>query len=244
MRKLIPWVIVVAAIALAASCKSAPTPSPEPPPAATPAPAPAATAPAATAPATTAPAQAAPLPEAELARARGLKQKADGYGLAQYAPSEYAAASTDLQSGEEKYGKDNAFSKNSLEKAIAGFEAVMAKGGGIVVARLQERCAASKQAADDLKASVAVKDEYARALETYTLALREREAGNLEQAGLAFDKAAGMFDAVAVTAGQKRERALEAIKGMVQGMVAADQKAQAAQQSLEKEGFSAEGEVR
>jgi hypothetical protein len=185
-----------------------------------------------------------PLPEAELARARGLKQKADSYSLSQYAPDEYAAASKDLQAGEEKYGKDNAAAKQSLDRAVAGFEAVMSKGGGVLVARLQERSAASKKAADDLKASVAVKDEYAMALETHNRAIRERDAGNLEQAGLGFDRAASMFDAVAVTAKEKRERALEAIKGMVQGMVAADQKAQEAQQSLEKEGFSAEGEVR
>ena len=158
MRKTLFWAALAAAVVLAASCASTPpkAPEPEPEPKAV---------------------QAVPAPEAELAKAKELKDRADAYDLGQYAPEEYAAAEKDLAAGEAAYGKDNAAAKKSLDKAVEGYTAVIAKGGAILVDRIQRESESSKKAADAVKAAVAVKEEYAAALALYNagLAAKSRE---------------------------------------------------------------------
>jgi tetratricopeptide (TPR) repeat protein len=227
MKKAIPWALLAAALFLAVSCASTPPEKPkEPEP-----------------PQVTVEPQkpAVPAPEAELAKAKELKQRADRYSLGEYAPVEYAAAVKDLEAGEAAYGKDNAASKQSLDRAIDGFTTVISKGGGLLVDKIQVQSTASKKAADDIKAPVAVKDEYAKALEVYNRAIKEKAAGNLEQAGSDFAQAQDMFDAVYAQARDKREKALQAMKETEQLQAESEQKAQEAETSLTDEGFSTEG---
>ena len=181
------------------------------------------------------------LPEAELARARSLQEKADQYGLGDYAPEDYAAALKDLKDGEDAYGTDNAASKESLDRAIEGFTAVIAKGGALYLSGLQEQCAASKEAADELKAKVAVKEEYAAASALYERALAEQGEGDLEGAAGDFPQAKELFEALAATAREKREAAEAALTAAEDGRVSAEQNASEAESSLETEGFPAAG---
>jgi hypothetical protein len=227
MKKAIPWVVLAAALFLAVSCASTPPEKPKEPEAP---------------PVKVEPEKPAiAAPEAELAKAKELKKRADAYGLGDYAPAEYEAAVNDLAAGEAAYGKDNAASKQSLDKAVDGFNAVIAKGGGLLVDKIQERSSASKKAADDIKANVAVKDEYAEALEVYNRALQDKAGGNLEQAGGGFAQAEEMFGKVYETAREKRENALQAMKEAEQVQAESEQKAADAEKSLTDEGFSAEG---
>lgn len=227
MKKAIPWAVLAAALFLAVSCASTPPQKPKEPE---------------TPQVTVEPQKpAVPAPEAELAKAKELKQRADRYSLGDYAPVEYAAAVKDLGAGEAAYGKDNAASKQSLDRAIDGFNTVISKGGGLLVERIQAESTASKKAADDIKAPVAVKDEYASALEVYNRAIKEKAAGDLEQAGSDFAQARDMFDAVYQTARDKREKALQAIQETDQVLEVSEQKASVAGETLTKEGFPAEG---
>lgn len=225
MKKTLLWAALAAALLFAASCASTPPaqPTPEPEPQVEPQ------------------KPAVPAPEAELAKAKELKQRADTYGLADYAPEEYAAASKDLAAGEASYGKDNAASKQSLDKAIAGFTSVINKGGAALVDRIQAESTASKEAADKIKAPVAVKDEYAAALAVYNGALAARKAGDLEKAGNDFAQARDMFDAVYQKARAKREQALQALQQTDQALAESETKASEAQQSLEDEGVPGTG---
>jgi hypothetical protein len=227
MKKTLLWAALAAALLFAASCASTPPvqPTPEPEPQVQVEPQ----------------KPAVPAPEAELAKAKELKQRADTYGLADYAPEEYAAASKDLAAGEASYGKDNAASKQSLDKAIAGFTSVINKGGAALVERIQSESTASKKAADDAKAPVAVKDEYAAALAVYNGALAAKKAGNLEKAGNDFAQARDMFDAVAKTALAKREKALQALQQTDQVLAESEAKASEAAQQLTSEGIPATG---
>ncbi len=227
MKKAIPWAVLAAALFLAVSCASTPPEKPKEP---------------VTPQVTVEPQKpAVPAPEAELAKAKELKQRADKYSLGEYAPVEYAAAVKDLETGEAAYGKDNTASKQSLDRAIDGFNVVIRKGGGMLVDKIQEQSAASKKAADDIKANVAVKDEYATALEVYDRAIEEKAAGDLEQAGSDFAQAQDMFNAVYAQARDKRERALQVMKEAEQLQAESEQKAQEAETSLMDEGFSTEG---
>jgi hypothetical protein len=221
MRKTLFWAALAAAVVLAASCASTPpkAPEPEPEPKAV---------------------QAVPAPEAELAKAKELKDRADTYDLGQYAPEEYAAAVKDLAAGEAAYGKDNAAAKKSLDKAVAGFTAVIAKGGAVLVDRIQLESESSKKAADAVKAAVAVKDEYAAALALYNAGLAAKKAGDLEKAGSDFAAARDGFDGAAVTARDKRERALQAMQETEDALAASEQNAADAQKALDSEGIPAQ----
>lgn len=212
MKKVIPWAIVVLTIAFAAACASAPPQKP-----------------------------AIEAPETELAQAKDLKQKVDAYGLGAYAPDEYAAAVKDLQAGEEAYGKDNAAAKTSLDSAISGFNAVYDKGGPLYIGKLKSTSDASKKKADDLKASVAVKDDYAKAKEVYDRAVKEGEAKDLENGGKDFQQASTMFDAVAAQAQEKKDNASKAMEEVTQDMTASEQQAADAEKTLKDEGFPTTG---
>jgi hypothetical protein len=225
MKKALLWVALAAALVLAVSCKSTPPeqPAPEQPVQVEPA------------------KPTVPAPEAELAKAKELKARADKYNLAEYAPDEYAAAVKDLAAGEAAYGKDNAAAKASLDKAISGFTAVINKGGGALVDRIQAESTAAKKAADDVKAPVAVKDDYAQALVVYNRAIAERAAGDLEKAGSDFAQARDMFDAAYQEARSLREKALQAIQATDQALATSEQIAESAEQTLAEEGFPAAG---
>lgn len=208
MRKALPLVLAAAALIWAASCASTP------------------------------PKEAAPLPEAELAQAKELKAKVDKFNLGPLAQTEYTAAESDLKAGQDAYGTDNAASKASLDKAIAGYRAVIAKAGPLYLGTLDDKAAAAKKSADDLKASVAVKDDYARAQAVYDRALAAKTAGDLEAATKDFEEARTMFEAVAKTAAEKRDKALAARSDLEKAMDASAAAAAEAQAALEAETFT------
>jgi len=217
MRRIVPWAALLAALLLAVSCASTPpakppeTPQPEKP--------------------------AVAAPDAEMAQAKSLQEKADKYGLGEFDADDYAAATKDLKAGQDAYGNDNAAAKESLTKAISEFNSVIAKGGPLYLAKLQAQTEASKKAADDLKASVAVKDQYAEADDVYRQALKEKDAGDIENASADFTKARDMFDAVAALAQEKKDNAAKALASAQETKTASEQKAADAQKTLKDEGF-------
>ena len=182
---------------------------------------------------------AAPLPEAELKQAKDLQQKADAYHLGDYAPDEYAAGTNSLKAGEDAYGKDNAASKKSLDDAIASFTTVIDKGGTAYVGKARDEADASRKSADDLKASVAVKDDYATAKDTYDKAGQEAASGDIGAAGTDYGSARDQFTAVAATAQEKKDRATRAMDETSQAMTDSEKTAADADSSLQAEGFSA-----
>ena len=223
MRRLVPMALMGGALFLVISCASTPPQKPaqpETPPAAAPAPAPA-----------------VPAPDQELAQARDLKAKVDAFSLGDYDPDDYAAANKDFQAGQDSYGKDNAASKKSLDSAITEYTAVLTKGGAAFLDKSQAQADASKKAADDLKASVAVKDDYAAANAVYQRALQEKAAVDIANASKDFDSARQQFDAVAATAKQKRDAAMQAMQSAQDQEAASQQAADNAEKALKDEGF-------
>jgi hypothetical protein len=207
MRKALLIVLAGAALLMAASCKSTP------------------------------PEEAVPLPETELAKAKELKAKADLYKLGPLAQAEYTAAENDLKTGEEAYGKDNAASKASLDKAIAGYQAVIAKAGPLYLGTIHDKATAAKKAADDLKSSVAVKDDYAKAQAVYDRAVAAKTSGDLEAATKDYEEARKMFEAVAKVAAEMRDKALAANADAAKAKADAEAKAAEAQKALDAESF-------
>jgi hypothetical protein len=176
-------------------------------------------------------------PDADLAQAKALQQRVDALGLGTYAPDDYAAANKDLQAGQDSYGKDNAASKKSLQSAISRYNAVLTKGGALYLAKVQQDAEASKKAADDLKASVAVKDDYSAANGVYKKALQEKDSNDIENAYNDFSQSRDDFDAVTKIARQKRDAALQALQDAQQDKTTSEKKAGDAQKALKDEGF-------
>ncbi len=177
------------------------------------------------------------LPEAELARAKDLNQRIDNLGLGDYARTEYTAGLKSLKTGEDAYGKDNAASKRSLDDAIGAFTAVIAKGGPLYLGKAREQTLSSKKAADDAKAAVAVKDDYAKASQSYDRAEKDSAAGDIESAAKGYASARDLFSAAAARALQKRAKAQQALRDADTALSASEQKAADSQKSLQAEGF-------
>lgn len=177
-------------------------------------------------------------PDAELSQAKALQQRVDAIGLGDYDADDYAAANTAMKAGQDSYGKDNAASKTSLQSAITAYNAVIAKGGPLYLAKLQAQTEASKKAADDLKASVAVKDDYARADDQYMQALKEKDAGDIESSGKDFTQSRDAFDTVTQTAQKKKDAAEQALQAAQQDEKGSQQKADDATKALKDEGFT------
>jgi hypothetical protein len=222
MRKLVSLAAMGGALFLIVSCASTPPQKPAPEPAQP----------------TQPQAAVVPAPEAQLAQAKDLKQKVDAYNLGDYAPDDYAAANKDLQDGQDTYGKDNAASTKSLTSAIAEYNSVLTKGGQAFLTKSQAAADDSKKKADDLKASVAVKDDYSKANDVYQQALKEKAAGDIVNASKDFDNARQQFDAVAQTAQQKKDTAMQAMQSAQADESTSQQKATDAEKALKDEGIT------
>jgi len=226
MMKAIKGAALFAALALVVSCATTPAQKPVEKPVEQPK-----------------PTAAGALPEAELARAKALKQQADAYSLGDYAPEEYAAAEKDLAAGQEAYGKDNTASKASLDKSIAGYTAVNARGGALYLGTLQEKMNAARTAADDLKAGVAVKDDYDKAAAVADRAVKEKNAGDIASAASDFPQATDMFNAAAASARDKKAAADAAMKAANASEENSKKNAANADATMQSEGISSEGDT-
>jgi tetratricopeptide (TPR) repeat protein len=150
-------------------------------------------------------------PEMEYNQAKELRQLIEDYDLKQAAPAAYEAAERSFQEGESAYGKDNAVAKSALQKAINGYQQVIDEAFPLLVGRRQSEVDAVKQAADELKAAVAVKQKYAAAQSAYDQAVAARGAGNFKEALKLLDEAERLFEEVYAEAKVKKERAEQAM---------------------------------
>jgi tetratricopeptide (TPR) repeat protein len=183
MRKFILFLFPVAALFLIISCASPPETVEEPPEA----------------------------PEKEYNQAKELRQLIADYDLDQAAPTAFEAAEGSFKEGESAYGSDNAAARVAFEAAISGYQEVISEAFPQLVGRRQSEVDAVKQAADELKAAVAVKESYAAAKSVYDQAVAARGAGNFEEALKLLDEAERLFGEVYAEAKAKKERAEQAM---------------------------------
>jgi hypothetical protein len=212
-------IVALAAMSLALVVSCVSTPPPEQPQSEAPLPAPAA-------------------PEKELQEARDLRVKVDTFALGDYQPDTYAQANESLAGGETAYGSDNATAKSLLDAAIGLYQKVIDDASPAYYAAAQAPVEAAKAAADELKAAVAVKDEYAAANALYVQALQERDQGDITSASVDFASARAKFEAVTATAQEKKTNALQELSGAEDDQKAAEQKASDALAELQTEGIT------
>jgi len=174
------------------------------------------------------------LPETEYSRANKLKAQADKYSLADYAPDEYSQAEQKLKDGEATYKTDNASSKKSLDEAITGYEAVIAKGFPLLTEKKREDTETIVKQAEGIKAQVAMKEEYTAARTKYDQALAAQNAGEYEQAVALFDEAKLLFEDLYIKTKAKKERAEQAMNSSGESIKDFEEQARAGDEELQE----------
>ena len=167
-------------------------------------------------------------PSEEYAEAKLLREKIQDHDLDQFAPEEYENGEKEYEEGEQYYNKNNSKSKKAFEEAKRLYNRVIEKGYPSYAKGLVIEVGEIKDEADDIKASVAMKKEYAEALEAYEQGLKEQEAGNHEKAVSLLEKAKSLFEEVRKQTLVKREKAEKSIETSKSELKQLEQKVEAA----------------
>jgi outer membrane protein assembly factor BamD (BamD/ComL family) len=184
VKKLLMLGIVVTAMIFFASCATAPKKGPEPEERA-----------------------ASKAPESDYREAKELRAKISQFGLARYAQDDYDKAEESFKTGESLYNKDNEKSQAALKVAIRGYKSVIEKGFPAYLDDKIYVVERIKKEAEDLKAPVAVKDEYKSAKAVYDDALKSKNKGDYENASGLLDEAKDQFQSVYDVTLAKKEKA-------------------------------------
>jgi hypothetical protein len=137
-----------------------------------------------------------PPPESEYGQAKELRSRIEKWGLDRYAAEEFSAAEGRFNEGESAYNKDNAKAKTAFKDAIKGYQAVIDKG---FPAYLDEKIAeveSLKKSAEEIKAPVALKNDYNGAKAVYAEALNKKKKEQYEEASDLLDRAQTQFQSV------------------------------------------------
>jgi tetratricopeptide (TPR) repeat protein len=144
--------------------------------------------------------------------AKSLRSQIQEFDLAQYAQSDFDAGETQFAAAEVAYGTEEyATAEEGFSLAIDSYTKVIREGLSAILRSRREEATAQKELADEMKASVAVADNYATALEVYNEAIAAAEAGDDQEAAELFENAAVLFAQVYEQATEKRRQALEAM---------------------------------
>lgn len=121
---------------------------------------------------------------------------------------------------------------DALDESILRYNLVIQKGRQGIALDKKQGSDQVKRQAEDLKAQVAVKDDYAAALDTYQKAISAMAAGDFESAAMGFSESAVAFESVRQAAAEKRARAEEAMKSAADATDSSLKKAQEADGSV------------
>lgn len=153
-----------------------------------------------------------PAPDEAYETAKTLRSQIQEFELAQYAQSEFDSGETQFAAAEIAYNTEEfAAADEGFNLAIDSYTEVIRAGFRAIAGARQEEAETQRARADEVKASVALADEYADALDVYNRAVAEAEAGNDQEAAVLFESAAGLFAQVFEDASDKRQQALDAL---------------------------------
>lgn len=166
--------------------------------------------------------------------AYAIQREIDQRGFAQYDSGNYALALQSLQGAQASYdsGAINA-AQNRAEEALLRFRLALNKGKEMNASGRGQAAQAERQAAQDLKAHVAVKSDFEKALAVYNEAERAFKAEQYDQAAELYAQAQEQFAEVKTIAAEKRAKALEAMQAAEQKITATEDAAKKADTVLE-----------
>jgi hypothetical protein len=146
-------------------------------------------------------------PESEYKEAKELRAKISQFDLARYAQEDFDRAEKSFKEGESAYNKDNDKSRAAFTSAVTGYKAVIEKGFPAYLDDKIDVVEKIKREAEDLKAPVAVKNEYKSANAVYDDALKSKDKGDYEKASGLLDTAKDRFQSVYDMTLAKKEKA-------------------------------------
>jgi hypothetical protein len=160
---------------------------------------------------------------AKAAIAKAEEAKAD-----RFAAEEYKAANDDLSSGEssmvQKKNKKNKDAKKKFEASQKQAEAAYAKAAPAYARFNIDEASAVKKNADEIKAVVAVKEQYEKAKSLLDEADAARAAGRFEEAWTKAGQAKTLFDEVYRVTVEKKTSADDAMKNADSAIRKAEEK--------------------
>lgn len=139
-------------------------------------------------------------------------------------PSQAASLATDA--------KPIAQGLDALDEAVLRYNLVIQKGREGGAAQRRDKADAVKLQSEEIKAQVAVKDEYEAALALYQDASAAMTAGDYEAAAAKFDEATVAFEKAYALASEKRAKAEAAMKAAEEAAAASLRKAQEADSAV------------
>lgn len=175
------------------------------------------------------------LPEEEYRTAATVRETVHAYELRQYAVVPYDTAEerflvadgmySNAQSGERLRNKEKKAMKEDLLVAISNYTLVLSRGLAQATDASRSDMSEAKGSADEIKAKVSAKEEYAEAEALYAAALRELEAAKTvsddakrdayyKKAMELFAKSEEMYKKAYEIAKKKKEAAEKALKGV------------------------------
>jgi len=160
---------------------------------------------------------------AKAAIAKAEEAKAD-----QFATEEYKAANDDLSSGEStmvpKKNKKNEAAKKKFEEAQKQAEAAYTKAAPAYAQFNIDEADKVKASSDEIKAAVAVKEQYEKAKALLDEAAAARAAGKFEEAWTKAGQAKVLFDEVYKVTVEKKTSAEDAMKNADSAIKNAEEK--------------------
>jgi tetratricopeptide (TPR) repeat protein len=153
----------------------------------------------------------ASLPEEEYKQAQENREIIAEHELNTYFPDKHVEAEQKFVEGESNYDKDNAKSKEAFDAANALYQDIIKQAYPLRVNDIKSNTDSSRNKAKNIKADVAVKDDFVKADEEYQKALALSEEGNYEEALVHLNEAQTLFESAFEAAKEKHDKAKTSI---------------------------------
>lgn len=154
-------------------------------------------------------------PDEAYDEAKALRSEIIELDLAQYAQSKYDTGEAAFNEGETRYNAEEyAEAGTQFNTAISSYEEVLQIGLRAIWTARKGDADGAKSRADDVKASVAVPEEYAEAQAVYDEAQAAATAGDDERAAELFENAEVLFDQAYELAAEKKRQAEAALNNV------------------------------
>ncbi|AEJ18598.1 hypothetical protein [Gracilinema caldarium] len=166
--------------------------------------------------------------------AYSVQEEIDRRDFAKYDAGNYSLAEQKLQASHQAYDAgDISPAQNNAEEALLRFRLVLNKGREMNASSRSQAAQAERQAAQDLKANVAVKSDFERAQAVFADAEQAFKAEKYDEAADLYAEAETLFADVKTVAAEKRAQALEAMQAAQQKITATEDAAKKADTVLE-----------
>lgn len=161
----------------------------------------------------------ASLPTEEYNRAQKLREKVIEYNLGEYASETYQKAEKYYNEGEDYYtNEEKKDAKAALDVAISNLNETIKIAFPKYTKALRETTSKNKTSAEEIKAEVAMKESYNKAMSVYAEAQSAEKKGKYEVAVDLYKKAKEQFETLYKKVKELRDRSGAAISEVEEGL--------------------------